>query len=122
MISPGNTLYESARLARETFESGSISRELLARLYSEYNPGVEIDSFLDEAARLFPTLNCGLASVYLQYILGQGEIINGNHNGHNHTFLKIKDLIVDITADQFDGPEVYVGPLRAPWSAVASQH
>jgi hypothetical protein len=28
----------------------------------------------------------------------------------------IGEIVVDITADQFGGPAVYVGPLAEPWS------
>lgn len=101
---------------RTDFESGNIPRYLLAKLYSQYNPTIKIDPFINEAANLFPKLNCGLASAYLQYSLGKGIIINGSYGDHNHTFLSLGETIVDITADQFGGPKIYIGPLRAPWS------
>lgn len=52
----------------------------------------------------------------MQHRLSEGEIRNGSYAGHGHTFLVIEGVVVDITADQFDGPDVYVGPLVAPWS------
>jgi hypothetical protein len=105
-----------AEVARKAFETNSISRKLLIKLYSHYNPDVEINSFLDDAAKLFPAMNCGLASVYLQHKLHQGEIVYGSYDGHNHAFLSLGETIIDITADQFGGPKVYVGPPEKPWS------
>lgn len=107
-----------ASLARSAFENREIPRDLLVRLYRHYNPTIEIDSFLDQAAELFPALNCGLASAYLQYTLDQGEIITGSYDNHRHTFLKVDALIVDITADQFGGPRIYLGPMRNPWAFI----
>jgi len=102
--------------AREDLERGRVSRELLERLYVAYNPNVEIDSFLKEASKIFPRLNCGVASVYLRYVLGGGEIIQGKYNQENHTFLQVGEHIVDITADQFGGPKIYIGELKDSWS------
>jgi hypothetical protein len=109
-------LEQYAAAARSALESGSVSREVLSRLYTGYNPDVAIDSFLDKAAELFPSLNCGLASVYLQHVLDQGSVVRGRYGSQLHTFLVIDDTVVDITADQYGGPRVYVGPLRAPWA------
>lgn len=111
---------DAIELVRRDFESGKIPKKLLADLYHNYNPSVEIDSFIDEAERLFPALNCGLASVYLQHVIGRGEVVHGSYNDHNHTFLSIGELIIDITADQFGGPKVYIGPLQTPWSLTSA--
>jgi len=114
-------IYEQATAARAALRAGGVPRELLAALYTQYDSAVEIDAFLDEAARIFPTGNCGLASVYLQHLYGIGSVRRGYYNGQRHTFLclypsQANDIIVDITADQFGGPKIYVGPLRAPWT------
>ena len=102
--------------ARERFESGKIDKNKLARLYHEYNPISDTKTFVRRSRRLFPSLNCGLASLYLRDNLRVGEVVRGKYHGENHTFLLIDDeVVVDITADQYGGPEVYVGPLKKPW-------
>jgi hypothetical protein len=113
------TILQIAIEARTDFERGSISRSLLRGIYLAYNPDVEIEEFLTEAASMFPRLNCGLATAYVRHRLGgAGEIVNGAYSGANHTFLALGTLaIADITADQFGGPAVYVGSLTSPWSS-----
>lgn len=107
-------IQDLARDVRKKFELGLIPKEILVKLYSEYNPKVEAVTFVNEAETIFPSLNCGLTSVYLQEVLG-GKIVHGKYGNQNHTFLKYQDTIVDITADQFGGPKVYVGKLKSPW-------
>ncbi len=102
--------------ARDDFENRNISSDLLCNLYLKYDSGIDIVEFLRQASEIFPKLNCGLASIYLRHILKEGEIVQGSYKMHNHTFLKIENLIVDITADQFGGPKIYIGPLKSPWS------
>ena len=102
--------------ARKKFKSGRIDKNKLALFYYRYNPISDTKTFVKRSRRLFPNLNCGLASLYLKDKLHVGEIIRGKYNGKNHTFLLIDDeVVVDITADQYGGPEVYVGPLKKPW-------
>ncbi len=109
-------LYRKAVAIRRDFERRLIEPGLLEKIYTVYNPALtNPESFLATATQLFPALNCGLASVYLQTVLGKGEIIHGTYKSEGHTFLAIKNLIIDITADQFGGPKVYVGTLRWPW-------
>ena len=101
---------------RNQFERGEVDKQLLRRLYQTYRPVKQIDLFLKRAPNLFPRLNCGLASVYLRHILRDGKIVNGYYGKNKHTFLLLDDnLVVDITADQYRGPKVYLGPLKAPW-------
>ena len=102
---------------REKFEDNKIDNALLISLYQEYNPQVEdIYSFIDKSKEMFPYLNCGLTSLYLQHILQKGKIIQGKYNGTGHTFLLLPEyIVVDITTDQFRGPKYYVGKLREPW-------
>jgi hypothetical protein len=119
---------EGAREIRAAFERGQVPKELLARLYLEYNPDIpRIDEFLDAAAEIFPLGNCGIASVYLRHQFGMGDVHHGHFEQTGHTFLKLGNLtvgnsvviensIIDITADQFGGPVVYVGTLQLPWS------
>lgn len=102
--------------ARREFELKEIDRDLLSELYLNYTRMHETEKFLCLAAKMFPRLNCGLASVYLRFKLGDGQIIRGKFRGHAHTFLQVEDLIVDITADQYGGPSIYVGPLTQAWT------
>ena len=103
-----------AERVRKEFEQKNISKEELVQLYSEYNPSVNGSIFVDEAEKMFPKLNCGLTSLYLQKMLG-GEIIQGTYNDNGHTYLLVDKQIVDITADQYGGPKIYVGKLKLPW-------
>src|SRR3989344_5019206 len=107
---------EIVEKVRNDFEQQNIDYNLLGRLYNEYEPMKGLDSFINTSRKIFPHLNCGLTTVYLKSILKQGEIVNGKYENQNHTFLKIEDLIIDITADQFNGSKVYVGKMKKPWS------
>jgi hypothetical protein len=100
------------------FEERRAPRQLLADLYGRYQPEIrDIQSFLEVAEQIFPRLNCGLATVYLAHVwAGSSEIIRGAYNNQPHTYLKIGQTIVDITADQFEhGPAVYFGPPNSVW-------
>lgn len=111
------TIMATAIEARQAFEQHEVPKPLLRSLYLEQNPSfLDIDRYLDFADRIFPTGNCGLATVYLKHLLGEGELADGEYITNSHQFLEIGKLVVDITADQFGGPKVYVGPLELPWS------
>jgi hypothetical protein len=102
---------------REDFESGVISPTQLQELYLQYNAVADIEHFISQAIEGFPKLNCGVASVYLRYVFGAGALIQGKYLGHDHTFLLLnREVVIDITADQYGGPAIYVGPLIEPWS------
>jgi hypothetical protein len=101
--------------ARRQFETGSINQGLLVELYRNYTNVGDTARFVSKAKDIFPNGNCGLASLYLRKKLG-GEIIQGKYGEYDHTFLVADKTVIDITADQFGGPEVYVGPLQPPWS------
>jgi len=106
-----------AEKARKDFEKSKISKEELAKLYNKYNPDVVAKNFVEEAEKLFPKLNCGLTSIYLKNKILRFKIVKGRYNDYNHTFLLVdKKLIVHITADQYDGPKVYAGPIKKPWT------
>lgn len=110
-------ILKTAQKIRSEFEQHKISKQTLRELYSVYNPHVDIDDFIDEAENMFPVLNCGIATVHLKHIIGSGDIIQGSYQGNNHTFLLLENkIVVDITADQYDGPAVYVGNIILPWS------
>ncbi len=100
---------------RLEFEKKKVPKQILAQLYIRYNPTVDGDLFVAEAEKMFPRLNCGLASVYLRQVLG-GDIVRGKYGEHDHTFLMLDGQVVDITADQYGGPKVYVGNLCSPWA------
>ncbi len=103
--------------ARADFEADKIKSDELRELYFQYNPIKEMDIFMKRAKRMFPHLNCGLISCYLQKRFPKSKIVNGKYKNNKHTFLMVeKSIIIDITADQYEGPKVYVGPLQQPWS------
>lgn len=106
-----------AQKIRKEFEEGTVPLPLIEERYQKYNP-VESEEFFTKAQELFPSLNCGIASVYLQVHLPGSQIVKGKYKENNHTFLRVNEMIIDITADQYGGPEVYVGPLVSPWSSV----
>ena len=102
---------------RNEFENNKIDKRLLKNLYQKYNNLNNIDLFVEKSKDLFPHLNCGLVTLYLKYRLSSGEIVQGRYNSQKHTFLLLhKEYVVDITDDQYGGPEVYVGPLTKPRS------
>ena len=102
--------------ARRKFETGKVKASILKNLYSRYNPLEDTDTFIQSSRKLFPKLNCGLTTLYLRELIGNGTVTKGKYKGINHTFLMIKgNIIVDITADQYGGPKIYVGPLKKPW-------
>ena|SRR3989338_2807645 len=102
--------------ARKEFEQGSVDKKILEKFYKIYNPMDNVPLFIKRAQKLFPKLNCGLASVYIQRLISGSKIIEGKYKNNLHTFLMLKDVLIDITADQYGGPAVYVGPLQKPWS------
>lgn len=104
--------------ARTLFDNGRIAPASLAALYKAYNPTVRNPTlFAQRAIGIFPKLNCGLASAYLRRAIGRGIIVRGYYATHSHTFLLVdNNTIVDITADQYGGPRIYVGRLTYPWT------
>ena len=110
------TVQEIARDVRRQFELRHVDRGILQQLYRPYADVPDLVAFVMVAEKLFPKRCCGLASLYLQHVLGQGAIVQGQYRGHEHTFLQLDDgSIVDITSDQYGGPSVYCGPLSAPY-------
>ena len=109
-------LIKTIKQIRSNFEKQEVDYLLLRKLYTKYNKIPSIDSFMEKAKSLFPKLNCGLASLYIQNKLGKGELIKGKYKNQNHTFLLLENnTIIDITSDQYGGPKVYIGPLKKPW-------
>lgn len=109
-------LISFAEETRKQFELGLVSKELLKYLYGSFNPKSNPDEFIPRALEIFPKLNCGISCLYLQHLLQKGIMINGSFGHYSHCFLVVDDQVMDITADQYGGPRVYVGPLKKPWS------
>ncbi len=107
-------LLAAARKARRELRLGRVDRGLLARLYHGYQPIPEVRRFVERGLGMFPKLCCGLASVYLRHRLAEGVVHCGSYAGQPHTVLVVRGWVVDVTADQFGGPGVYVGPLVPP--------
>jgi hypothetical protein len=112
-------VFETGARVRAEFDRWAIDEDVLRWLYPAWNPGMltaDFDDYLRRARESFPTGCCGLASVYLMYELKTGEPEHGRYDETGHTVLKwAHQRIADITADQFGGPEVYVGPPDYPW-------
>lgn len=106
---------KTAYRTREQFEQKSTDTKLLVALYRDYADVGDTAQFVGKARDIFPLGNCDITTLLLKEKLG-GEVVQGKYGEQKHTFLSIDGVIVDITADQFGGPEVYVGPLRSPWS------
>ena len=107
-------LVDVVRNVRRNFEKRTIDYVLLYELYQEYNPRPDNAEFISISKKYFPRYNCGLASVYLQHLLGS-KIVQRSYQQYQHTVLLQGKIIIDITADQFDGPKMYVGALKRPW-------
>jgi hypothetical protein len=116
-----SSLYEAALQARHELVNDSVDRGLLYDLFETHSPGPGAEVVVDAALHSFPHLSCDVASVYLRHVLQEGSIVNGKYISTQklalpHTFLMTDELVViDITADQFGGPEIYVGPPQEPW-------
>lgn len=111
-------ILEIATDVRRSFEEQSLDYELLAERFQLWFPKVEDPAYYAEQAKTdFPKGCCGLASAYLRSEIGEGAIIYGRYQDMGHLVLKMsRNKIVDITADQFGGPAVYVGQLQYPWT------
>lgn len=111
-------VYDAASRTREQFETRSYNWSEIAELYLQYSGAVELDR--EHAEAIYPRLNCGLATVALRAMLRAGDMVQGEYEGNNHTFLRIKtrdagQVIADTTADQFGGPDIYAGRMVPPW-------
>lgn len=114
-----------AETSRTDFESGAISVDHVLEVGRLYLPAGAIDMYGAEVPAIltyFPSMACDLASAVLRHRVGYGEVSEGSYEGLVHTFLNLgetalgPETIVDITADQYGGPRMYVGPLTEPWS------
>lgn len=115
-------LLDIARQARDDLEQRRFSETELVELWQAYYPD-DADAaagIVMGALALFPRLSCGLGSGILRSRVGSGEIVDVAYRvggrSLGHTVLRlINGDIMDITADQFGGPSVYVGPAVDPW-------
>ena len=111
---------------RRLWESGAIATEKVAFTYRSWLNRLNLQlseeesiQLVTEAIAMFPTGCCGLASCVLAEHLDNATIVRGYWKASPpcpHTWISVGELMVDITADQFGGPPVFVGPLEAPWS------
>lgn len=111
-----------ASIARIQFQDRVIDCGRLSELYSEYASIPDYTKFVLCARAWFPRLNCGLAAVYLRSILPGARIVRGAYRNRPHTFIVLPGrvrTVVDVTADQYGGPPVYVGPVADPWKLSA---
>ncbi|KKP91764.1 MAG: hypothetical protein UR98_C0040G0026 [Parcubacteria group bacterium GW2011_GWA1_36_12] len=100
---------------RKEFEEKEINIKTLTDLYNNYNKIENINDFIMQAQIMFPKGNCGIASLYLKYVLKEGTIQNLEYKNNKHTVLVIDKNIIDITSDQYNGPKIYIGPINKPY-------
>ncbi len=112
------TIEEIAEMAVDTrleLINRSVDMRLLAILHKQHFPLHQIRDILPQILQDFPQNNSTIATSYLQFIMG-GDVTRGQYEHHPHFYLTLpRNVIVDITADQFGGPEVFVGKIRSPW-------
>lgn len=119
-----------AKEVREEFTSRTIAPATLFEIITLHSPhilaGLQKQIALKACGSIincFPAYSCDGAAAVLRERAGYGEIITGSYTRYEcHAFLGIgatalgMDTIVDITADQFGGPEIFVGQIVPPWS------
>jgi hypothetical protein len=141
LMTPPNieTVLNIAERTRRDFEIGAITVPHLVEIALINRPNLTDEQLkylrvgAEGGVGNFPDEACQVATDELKHRLGFGKIIDGSYlvsepGGHEefsrHEFLDISDpdsaerTIVDITADQFGGPPVYVGEWRRPWSTL----
>ena len=105
--------------ARSDFLHDQVPYVELHPLLANRHPGLEVSPYMLLVRDKFPKASCYLAAEYLLYLTGEGEVVYGGYETPTkiraHAYLRIGETIADITADQFGGPETYVGPLVRPW-------
>ena len=69
---------------RSKFENRKVDGSLLKELYLQYSIVENIDLFIEKALQMFPKLNCGLASIYLNYLYPQSKIVRGTYKNKPH--------------------------------------
>ena len=106
------------REARGVFEKGDVYGPELEQIYRgriKVGPKWPWPP-LDQLQEHFPEGNCAVATAYLGELIPESKIVYGYYEDRSHFFLLLDPVaVVDITADQFGGPKVYVGPLETPW-------
>ncbi len=133
------TILSIAESTRRDFEVGAIAVPHLVKVALINRPGLTEEELryvrvgATGAVANFPDEACQVATDELKHRLGFGEIIDGSYvvtdsGGHEsferHEFLEVgrtdraERTIVDISADQFGGPPLYVGAWIRPWSTL----
>jgi hypothetical protein len=121
-------LFQVAFSCRLQLEKGSIDKPVLNRIktrYREFFDRPDVDQFVDFLVKEFPRHGDTLGTLYVKEVFGDGEVIrdgfyevDGEKIAHSFLLVEGKDgrVVVDIAADQFDGPAIHVGVLQHPWS------
>jgi hypothetical protein len=114
-------IYQIATEVREGFELQSLDPKIVWSRYCRWVPDArhwDKDKFLSLANTAFPLGCCGLASAFLseEVDIGCGIPEHILYKDEPHTILLGSLAMIDITADQFGGPRIYVGPMVRPWS------
>ncbi|MFG0337706.1 hypothetical protein ACF8FF_07210 [Pseudomonas sp. zjy_13] len=91
----------------------------VARSFREALDAQKRDGVLPPHMQKFPTCCCGVISELLgEYLAAAGvssTYVVGKNQIASHAWLEVDDLVVDLTADQFEGrPPVFVG-LKDDW-------
>jgi hypothetical protein len=107
----------------------SVIDKHLPYIAESYKAGLA--QWIEQTIAEYPVNSCELATAVLLDRLQTGKIVYGRYEykplgPHNtrksHSFWSTSDpkneitLIADITADQYGGPPIYVGPLIQPWT------
>lgn len=130
-----------AEEARREWEQDAIDYKLLCKLYRKWveefgltDHRVELDdygirSIVQLARHYFPKGCCGVASCWLARKIPDSKLVHGAYQIRKkkwfglkvkvteepHTWIETGDTIIDITADQFGGPKIYIGPVKEPY-------
>lgn len=123
-------LHQQATAARLEWEMRAVDWDKLQELYRKWveefgNVGhqialslVGLPRMIANAQSTFPKGCCGMASCLLASRIPNAQLVHGLYEcpqQEPHTWVMVDDLVLDITADQFGGPPVYIGPLEKPW-------
>ena len=129
-----------ALTVRNQWETGEIDWEQLEKSYQAWvqefgktNHQLQLNLFgikriVATAKSYFPKGCCGMASCCLADLIPKSKIVHGHYKKTKrwflfwnkttlepHTWVMVNDKLIDITADQFGGPKIYIGPLLSPW-------
>ncbi len=106
-----------AQESRRIFERKEVDLTHLTELYMRFFRKKNAEDMISFSIEMFPNTCCYVATLFLKEQLKGSRYISGGYKRFNHDFLEYRGRILDITADQFGGPRIYVGPLVLPWRA-----